>query len=89
MSEIKALKGEMTTLKEEVKNDKGQSGAQGKNQEGVVKAKLMDAEIYVGIVGKAEMGSTCPISAIKPRETYHGCHGTDSSRGMECKVSLL
>ena len=44
VAEIKALKGEMATLKEEVKKSKGQGEAQGKNQAGVVKGKRRGCE---------------------------------------------
>ena len=64
LAEIKALKGEMATLKEEVKKSKGQGEAQGKNQAGVVKGKrrgcenveLKDVETHVVIGGNVEMG---------------------------------
>ena len=42
--EIKALKGEMATLREEVKKNKGQGGAQGKGQDRVVKGKRRGCE---------------------------------------------
>ena len=44
VAEIKALKGEMATLREEVKKNKGQGEAQGKNQAGVVKGKRRGCE---------------------------------------------
>ena len=44
VAEIKALKGEMATLREEVKKDEGQGGAQGKNQDGVVRGKRRGCE---------------------------------------------
>jgi len=47
-------------------------------------------ETHVAIAGHVEMGGTCPIIAIKPRETSLGCyHGTDSSRKRKGRVPSL
>ena len=44
VADIKALRGEVATLREEVKKNKGQGGAQGKSQDGVVKGKRRGCE---------------------------------------------
>ena len=52
--------------------------------------ELKDVETHVAIAGNVEIGGICPIIAITPRETSHGCcRGTDSSQGRKLKVPLL
>ena len=46
----------------------------------VKNVKLKDVQNHVVIAGNVEMGGISPTTAIKLRETSHGCcRGTDSS----------
>ena len=89
MAEIKALKEEMATLKEEVKKSKEQYGAQGRNHAGVAgRGRRGCTKCQTEGCGDSCRhcltcgdGGTYPKIAIRPRETSLSCYrGTDSSR---------
>ena len=52
--------------------------------------EMKGLQTHVAIAGNVEVEGISPITAIKYRETSHGCcRGTDSSPKKKLKVPLL